>query len=576
MKSPQTDDLPCIDSFRTHPIRDVASALGIPEEHVLRYGNDKAKIDLNYLESLPAAKAQLVLVTAISPTPAGEGKTTLSIGLADGLRRIGVGAVMALREPSMGPVFGIKGGATGGGKAQIVPSTDINLHFTGDFAAIAEANNLLAAVVDNALHFNTAAIDPRTIRIRRAMDMNDRALRDVVIGLGGRLGGVTRESGFDITAASQIMATFCMATSLADLNKRLGRIVVGSDYDGNDVTVEDLGIAGALTAVLRDALAPNLVQSLEGTPAIVHGGPFANIAHGCNSVIATQAAMALGEVAITEAGFGADLGAEKFFDVMGRQSGITPDLSIVVATVRALKYQGGAALADLENEDVQALRAGLPNLIKHVTNLQDVFGQKVLVAINRFEADTPAEIAVIEEAIGALSAGSTASAGATAGAGDAEAIRVVVSDHFTQGGAGSLDLARATMKALETPSATTLCYPDDMALEEKAQAVVQRVYGAERATFTPAAKRELTRLERLGYGKLPVCIAKTQYSFSTDPKVLGAPEGFEVPIREVRLSAGAGFIVLISGSVMTMPGLPKRPSACDIAVAPDGTVTGIH
>ncbi|MGO1594291.1 MAG: formate--tetrahydrofolate ligase, partial [Ancrocorticia sp.] len=384
------------------------------------------------------------------------------------------------------------------------------------------------------------------------------------------------ESGFDITAASQIMATFCMATSLADLNKRLGRIVVGSDYDGNDVTVEDLGIAGALTAVLRDALAPNLVQSLEGTPAIVHGGPFANIAHGCNSVIATQAAMALGEVAITEAGFGADLGAEKFFDVMGRQSGITPDLSIVVATVRALKYQGGAALADLENEDVQALRAGLPNLIKHVTNLQDVFGQKVLVAINRFEADTPAEIAVIEEAIGALSAGSTASAGATAGAGDAEAIRVVVSDHFTQGGAGSLDLARATMKALETPSATTLCYPDDMALEEKAQAVVQRVYGAERATFTPAAKRELTRLERLGYGKLPVCIAKTQYSFSTDPKVLGAPEGFEVPIREVRLSAGAGFIVLISGSVMTMPGLPKRPSACDIAVAPDGTVTGIH
>ena len=539
-------------------IGDVATSLHIPEEHVLRYGNDKAKIDLNYLQALPTTNAKLVLVTAISPTPAGEGKTTTSIGLADGLRTIGVNAVMALREPSMGPVFGIKGGATGGGLAQLTPSDDINLHFTGDFAAIAEANNLLAAVVDNALHFGTVQIDPRTICIRRAMDVNDRALRDVVVGLGGRLGGVTRESGFDITAASQIMATFCMATSLADLSERLGRIVVGADYEGNEVTVADLEVTGALTAILRDALAPNLVQSLEGTPAIVHGGPFANIAHGCNSVIATKAALALGDVAITEAGFGADLGAEKFFDLMCRQSGIRPDLSIIVATVRALKFHGGQALADLEMENVEAVRAGLPNLIKHVRNLNEVFGQKVLVAINQFAADTPAEIAVIEEALGELG------------------VDVTLSNHFGRGGAGAQDLARATMAALENPSTTTFCSPDDLFLEDKAQAVVRRVYGADGVTFTPGARRELARLEGLGYGGLPVCIAKTQYSFSTDPKVLGAPSGFEVPIREVRLSAGAGFVVLISGSIMTMPGLPKRPSACDIDVAPDGTIAGMH
>ena len=539
-------------------IGDVATSLHIPEEHVLRYGNDKAKIDLNYLQALPTTNAKLVLVTAISPTPAGEGKTTTSIGLADGLRTIGVNAVMALREPSMGPVFGIKGGATGGGLAQLTPSDDINLHFTGDFAAIAEANNLLAAVVDNALHFGTVQIDPRTICIRRAMDVNDRALRDVVVGLGGRLGGVTRESGFDITAASQIMATFCMATSLADLSERLGRIVVGADYEGNEVTVADLEVTGALTAILRDALAPNLVQSLEGTPAIVHGGPFANIAHGCNSVIATKAALALGDVAITEAGFGADLGAEKFFDLMCRQSGIRPDLSIIVATVRALKFHGGQALADLEMENVEAVRAGLPNLIKHVRNLNEVFGQKVLVAINQFAADTPAEIAVIEEALGELG------------------VDVTLSNHFGRGGAGAQDLARATMAALENPSTTTFCYPDDLSLEDKAQAVVRRVYGADGVTFTPGARRELARLEGLGYGGLPVCIAKTQYSFSTDPKVLGAPSGFEVPIREVRLSAGAGFVVLISGSIMTMPGLPKRPSACDIDVAPNGTIAGMH
>lgn len=525
---------------------------------MLRYGSDKAKIDLNYLLDLPERDSRLILVTAISPTPAGEGKTTTTIGLADGLRQIGVNAVMALREPSMGPVFGMKGGATGGGKAQLIPSDDINLHFTGDFAAIAEANNLLAAVVDNALHFATVEIDPRTICIRRAMDVNDRALRDVVVGLGGRTGGVTRESGFDITAASQIMATFCMATSLTDLSERLSQIVVGADFEGDDVTVADLGVTGALTAVLRDALAPNLVQSLEGSPAIVHGGPFANIAHGCNSVIATKAALGLGDVAITEAGFGADLGAEKFFDVMCRQTGLAPDLSIVVATVRALKYHGGQDLADLEKENVEAVRAGMPNLTKHVRTLQEVFGQKVLVAINQFGADTPAEIAAIEEAMGELE------------------VDVALSNHFGEGGEGAVDLAHATVRALENPSHTTLCYSNEATLEDKAQAVVRRVYGGAGATFTRAAQRELTRLQKAGYGRLPVCIAKTQYSFSTDPKVLGAPSGFDVPIREVRLSAGAGFVVLISGSIMTMPGLPKRPSACDISVSADGKISGLH
>nr|WP_243410112.1 formate--tetrahydrofolate ligase [Ancrocorticia populi] len=539
-------------------INDVATSLGIPERSVLRYGSDKAKIDLNYLLDLPERDSRLILVTAISPTPAGEGKTTTTIGLADGLRQIGVNAVMALREPSMGPVFGMKGGATGGGKAQLIPSDDINLHFTGDFAAIAEANNLLAAVVDNALHFATVEIDPRTICIRRAMDVNDRALRDVVVGLGGRTGGVTRESGFDITAASQIMATFCMATSLTDLSERLSQIVVGADFEGDDVTVADLGVTGALTAVLRDALAPNLVQSLEGSPAIVHGGPFANIAHGCNSVIATKAALGLGDVAITEAGFGADLGAEKFFDVMCRQAGLAPDLSIVVATVRALKYHGGQDLADLEKENVEAVRAGMPNLTKHVRTLQEVFGQKVLVAINQFGADTPAEIAAIEEAMGELE------------------VDVALSNHFGEGGEGAVDLAHATVRALESPSHTTLCYSNEATLEDKAQTVVRRVYGGAGATFTRAAQRELTRLQKAGYGRLPVCIAKTQYSFSTDPKVLGAPSGFDVPIREVRLSAGAGFVVLISGSIMTMPGLPKRPSACDISVSADGTISGLH
>jgi len=549
------------------PITDLAAGCGIPDRALLRYGHDKAKIALDYLETLPHYRdrpaAPLVLVTAISPTPAGEGKTTTSIGLADGLRRLGRRPVLALREPSMGPVFGIKGGATGGGKAQLTPAQDINLHFTGDFAAIAEANNLLAAMVDNALHFATIDIDPRSVSVRRTVDVNDRALREIVVGLGGRTGGVPRESGFDITAASQIMATFCMASSLVDLRNRLARIVVGRSSQGEPVTVDDLEATGALTAVLRDALAPNLVQTLEGTPAVVHGGPFANIAHGCNSVIATRAALALGDIAITEAGFGADLGAEKFFDLVSRQTGLTPALTVVVATVRALKYHGGVELAALERENVEAVRAGVANLRQHVRNLQEVYGQRVVVAINQFAADTSAEIEEVRTAMTRLG------------------VTVALSQHYSDGGAGAEPLARAVIAALEEAGATRpekprLCYENELPLAEKALAVVQRVYHGGTVTFTAAARRELLRLEGEGWGHLPVCIAKTQYSFSTDPAALGAPEGFDVPIREVRLSAGAGFIVLISGSVMTMPGLPRRPSACEITVDDDGHIHGMH
>lgn len=541
------------------PIDTVASALGIPSEHVLRYGHGKAKIDLDYLNSLETRESRLVLVTAISPTPAGEGKTTTSIGLADGLRRIGVNSVLALREPSMGPVFGIKGGAVGGGLAQVVPGEDINLHFTGDFAAIAEANNLLAAVVDNALHFGTHNIDPRTVTIRRSMDMNDRALRSIVVGLGGRTGGVPRETGFDITAASQIMATFCMARDVEDLEARLARIVVGATFAGEPVTAGDLEVVGAMTAVLRDALAPNLVQTMEGTPAFVHGGPFANIAHGTNSVIATRAALSLGDVVITEAGFGADLGAEKYFDLVCRSAGFTPALTVMVATVRALKYHGGVALADLAVPDSAAVLRGAGNLRRHCENMQSVFGQRVVVAINQFATDTPEEIAAVRESVAGLG------------------IDVVLTNHYGRGGEGAEELARVVMATIDDDALApaSYAYELDASLEDKARAVVQRVYGGADIRFEPAAARELARLSDAGWGKLPVCIAKTQYSFSTDAKALGAPEGFVVPIREVRLSAGAGFVVLISGSMMTMPGLPKRPSAADIFVE-NGQIKGIH
>ena len=569
--APAGTTTPAESTIAVRPMRDVAAALGVPDEHVLVYGHGKAKIDLDYLRGLPERDSRIVLVTAVSPTPAGEGKTTTSIGLADGLSRIGRRPVLALREPSMGPVFGIKGGAVGGGKAQVTPGDEINLHFTGDFAAIAEANNLLAAMVDNALHFGTHDIDPRSVAIRRSIDINDRALRSIVAGLGGRTGGVTRETGFDITAASQVMATFCMADSLADLGERLGRIVVGTSSAGEPVTAADLGAVGAMTAVLRDALAPNLVQTLEGTPAFVHGGPFANIAHGTNSVIATRAAAKLGDVVVTEAGFGADLGAEKYIDIVTRQSGLAPDLTVIVATVRALKYHGGVALADLEAEDAEAVRAGSANLVRHCENLAEVFGQNVVVAVNRFAADTSAEIAAVEEAVAPLG------------------IPVVLTDHFARGGEGALELARTVAEELAAPQAsapqtsavpqassrTRYCYPSALPLAEKARAIVTRVYRGADVSFEPAAARELARLEAAGWGSLPVCMAKTQYSFSTDAKALGAPEGFTVPIREVRLSAGAGFVVLISGSIMTMPGLPKRPSACDIEVV-DGAIRGMH
>ena len=569
--APAGTTTPAESTIAVRPMRDVAAALGVPDEHVLVYGHGKAKIDLDYLRGLPERDSRIVLVTAVSPTPAGEGKTTTSIGLADGLSRIGRRPVLALREPSMGPVFGIKGGAVGGGKAQVTPGDEINLHFTGDFAAIAEANNLLAAMVDNALHFGTHDIDPRSVAIRRSIDINDRALRSIVAGLGGRTGGVTRETGFDITAASQVMATFCMADSLADLGERLGRIVVGTSSAGEPVTAADLGAVGAMTAVLRDALAPNLVQTLEGTPAFVHGGPFANIAHGTNSVIATRAAAKLGDIVVTEAGFGADLGAEKYIDIVARQSGLAPDLTVVVATVRALKYHGGVALADLEAEDAGAVRAGSANLVRHCENLAEVFGQNVVVAVNRFAADTSAEIAAVEEAVAPLG------------------VPAVLTDHFARGGEGALELARTVAEELAAPQAsapqtsavpqassrTRYCYPSALPLAEKARAIVTRVYRGADVRFEPAAARELARLEEAGWGSLPVCMAKTQYSFSTDAKALGAPEGFTVPIREVRLSAGAGFVVLISGSIMTMPGLPKRPSACDIEVV-DGTIRGMH
>ena len=537
------------------PIEQIAAKIGIPDEAVLRYGKGKAKIDLDYLATLPERDSRLVLVTAISPTPAGEGKTTTSIGLADGLRRLGVSSVLALREPSMGPVFGIKGGATGGGKSQLIPAQDINLHFTGDFAAIAEANNLLAAMVDNALHFGTVDLDSRTVEIRRAIDVNDRALRTVTIGLGGHMGGVPRETGFDITAASQIMATFCMATSLADLEKRIGRIVVGRSHDGVDVTVNDIEATGALVAILRDAFAPNLVQTEEGTPAFVHGGPFANIAHGCNSIMATKAALATGDVVVTEAGFGADLGAEKFFDIKCRAAGIAPAATVVVATVRALKYHGGVAKDELEAENVEALRAGMANLQRHVRNLREVFGQKVVVAINRFEADTEAEIAAVREGLD---------------------VPVVLATHFAEGGAGAEGLARAVLEAIEQPCELHFAYDEGMSLREKARAIVTRVYGGASVSFRKAAEQELDRLEADGWGKAPVCMAKTQYSFSADQKLLGAPEGFDVRVREVRLSAGAGFVVLITGTIMTMPGLPKRPSAVDFAIGEDGEILGMH
>ncbi|MDZ5663122.1 formate--tetrahydrofolate ligase [Nocardioides sp. S-58] len=544
------------------PIREIAEeTLSIAEEHLVPYGHDKAKVDIGYLTSLadrPLGK--LVLVTALSPTPPGEGKTTTTVGLTDALHGLGHRTVACLREPSMGPVFGMKGGAAGGGWSQVVPMTDINLHFTGDFAAIAAANNLLAALIDNHVHHgNELDIDVRSVTWKRVLDTNDRALREVVVAMGGHANGFPREDGFDIVVASELMAIFCLTESRADLKRRIGDIVIGYDRSTKPVTARDLGADGAMAVLLSTALAPNLVQTLEGAPAFVHGGPFANIAHGCSSVMATRAGLRLADFVVTEAGFGADLGAEKFVDIKCRKSGLRPDVAVVVATVRALKYHGGVALTDLGTEDVAAVEAGMANLRRHLANVRDVYGIPCVVAVNRFPTDTDAEVARVVELVAD------------------EGVRAFPATHFADGGNGAKDLAEGVLATLAEPSAQefSFTYDDDLSLTEKVEAIATRLYGSGLVTWDAKARRRLERIERDGYSGLPVCIAKTQYSFSTDPKSLGAPSGHELHVREVRLSAGAGFVVVVCGDMMTMPGLPREPSAARIDLADDGTILGL-
>lgn len=545
------------------PIGRIAEGLGIPDDAVVPYGRYKGKIALSHLASLEdRPPGKLILMTAVSPTPAGEGKTTTTVGLGDALTRLGEKAMICLREPALGPVFGMKGGAAGGGYAQVVPMEDINLHFTGDFAAIAVATNLLAAVIDNHIHHgNALGIDVRRVTWRRVLDVNDRALRDTVIGLGGTGNGYPRESGFDIVVASEVMAIFCLATSLADLKQRLGRIVVAYTRDRTPVRASDLNAHGAMAALLRDALAPNLVQTLEHTPAFVHGGPFANIAHGCNSLMATSSALRMADHVVTEAGFGADLGAEKFVDILCRTSGLRPSVAVIVATVRAMKYHGGVAVADLPTEDVAALERGLVNLERHIHIVRDIFGLPCVVAINQRVEDSPAEVEAL--VAGAARFGVTA----------------VPARHFTEGGAGAEDLAREVLAITKAPDAGAanlqFTYPDEASLWQKAKAVATRIYGAADITASTAVRNQLKRLEEEGYGHLPVCIAKTQYSFSTDAAVRGAPTGHDVDIREVRLAAGAEFVVLVCGTIMTMPGLPITPAAETIDVTDDGRITGL-
>ena len=539
-------------------ITEIAKTAEIDEKYIEQYGRYKAKIDLSVLRESKKENGKLILVTAITPTPAGEGKTTTTIGLADGLRRIGKNTMVALREPSLGPVFGIKGGAAGGGYAQVVPMEDINLHFTGDFHAIGAANNLLAAMLDNHIYQgNKLGIDPRRITWKRCVDMNDRQLRFVTDGLGGRVNGTPREDGFDITVASEIMAVFCLSSSITDLKERLSRIVVAYTYDEQPVTAGQLGAVGAMAALLKDAIKPNLVQTLEGTPAIVHGGPFANIAHGCNSVIATKMAMKLGDYAVTEAGFGADLGAEKFLDIKCRAAGLNPDAVVMVATVRALKMHGGRAKTELGEEDLVALEAGIPNLLRHVSNIKNVYKLPCVVAVNRFPTDTDAEIALVIEKCKALG------------------VNVVLSTVWADGGKGGMALAEEVVRLCEEKNDFSFSYELDDTIEGKIEKVVKRVYGGDGVTFAPAAKKEIAKLTALGYDKLPVCIAKTQYSFSDDMTKLGAPTGFTVTVRNVKVSAGAGFVVVLTGDIMTMPGLPKVPAAERIDVDENGKITGL-
>ena len=553
-------DIEIAQSCTPRHILEIAREAGVDEKYVELYGNVKAKLDLSIItDNSDKPDGHLVLVTAITPTPAGEGKTTTTIGLADGLRRIGKSVAVALREPSLGPVFGIKGGAAGGGYAQVIPMEDINLHFTGDFHAIGAANNLLAAMLDNHIYQgNALGIDPRRITWRRCVDMNDRQLRFVTDGLGGRVNGVPREDGYDITVASEIMAVLCLASSLSDLKARLARIIVAYTYDEKPITAGDLKAEGAMTALLKDAIKPNLVQTLEGTPAFVHGGPFANIAHGCNSVIATRTAMKMADFAITEAGFGADLGAEKFLDIKCRMAGLTPSAVVIVATVRALKMHGGLAKTELGEENVEALLRGIPNLLRHVSNIKNVYKLPSVVAINRFPTDTDREIDCIIEKCRELG------------------VNVVLSTVWAEGGKGGEALAREVVRLCEEEKGDfTYSYELDDTIENKIEAIVKKVYGGNGVIITPQAKKQIAAITSLGLGDLPICVAKTQYSFSDDPTRLGAPDGFDVTIRNVKVSAGAGFIVVLTGDIMTMPGLPKSPAAERIDVDENGKITGL-
>ena len=555
----QMTDIEIAQSAKMQSIFEIAKTAGIEDDYLEPYGKYKAKIDLSLAKNCDKKDGKLILVTAITPTPAGEGKTTTTIGLADGLRRIGKNSVVALREPSLGPVFGVKGGAAGGGYAQVVPMEDINLHFTGDFHAIGAANNLLAAMLDNHIQQgNTLGIDPRRITWKRCVDMNDRQLRFVINGLGGKANGMPREDGFDITVASEIMAVLCLSSSISDLKERLSKIIVGYTYSDEPVTCADLKAQGAMAALLKDALKPNLVQTLEGTPALIHGGPFANIAHGCNSVTATKMAMKLGDYAITEAGFGADLGAEKFLDIKCRMAGLTPDAVVIVATVRALKMHGGLAKTELGGENLEALKKGLPNLLRHISNIKDVYGLPAVVAVNRFPTDTDAEINCVIDECKKLG------------------VNVALSTVWAEGGKGGMELANEVVRLCEEEKGNfTFCYPTEGSIKDKINAIVTRIYRGNGVIYTANADKQIKRLEELGFSSCPVCVAKTQYSFSDDPVKVGAPEDFSVTVRNVKISAGAGFIVVLTGDVMTRPGRPKSPAAERIDVDENGMITGL-
>ena len=552
-------DIEIAQQYEAKDIRDIAKTAGIDEKYLEVYGRGKAKVDYKLLSDLAdKPDGKLILVTAINPTPAGEGKTTTSVGLTDGLRRIGKKAIVALREPSLGPVFGVKGGAAGGGYAQVVPMEDINLHFTGDFHAIGAANNLLAALLDNHIYQgNELRIDPKRITWKRVVDMNDRQLRSIVDGLGPRTNGVTREDSYDITVASEIMAVLCLSSSISDMKERLGKMIVGYTYNEEPVTAAQLKAEGAMCALLKDAIKPNLVQTLEGTPAFIHGGPFANIAHGCNSLMATRMALKLSDYAVTEAGFGADLGAEKFLDIKCRMAGIAPSAVVIVATARALKHHGGVAKPDLNNENLEALEKGMLNLLRHVENVTKVYGLPCVVAINRFPTDTEAELNLIRSKCKDLG------------------VEVALSEVWAKGGAGAVELAEEVIRLCEAPNNFSYVYDAELSIKEKLNAIVQRVYHGSRAVLTGPAVKQAQQLEQLGFGNLPICMAKTQYSFTDDAKTLGAPEGFEIAVRNLKVSAGAGFIVALTGDVMTMPGLPKKPSSENIDVDENGRISGL-